>query len=172
MRSILFFAIIATMFAGCTKEGPEGPQGPAGTNGTNGSNGIDGNANVKTQIISVIPGEWNTSSNTLYVVKNVSIITSDIVSNGAVLVYWKSSGSSSYQALPFTWPGTNEILYRFWYDTGELELDIYQENGPPPSPTTTYTYKVVAIQGDLQSKITGVDFKDYEKVKQYFLFND
>lgn len=156
------------IFVGCTKEGPVGPQGVQGARGIDGQDGSDGNANVKTEIITISPSAWITSGNTLYVIKYLSIITYDIAEYGVVLVYWKSTGSSSYQALPLTWPGTDETIYRFWSSSGQIELSIYQENGPPAIPTSTYTYKVVAIESELISKVTNVDFNNYNEVKEYF----
>ena len=161
LKGFLIVVAVIFSFSSCKKE--EGPQGPPGK---------DGNANVKTQIITVTPGEWNTNNSTLYVIKDVSIITSDIANSGAVMVYLKATNSSSYQALPYTWPGNNERIMRFWYSKGSLEIDIYEENGPASTPTSTYTFKVVAIEGNLAEKNTNVNYNNYNEVKEYYNLKD
>jgi len=157
----------------CVKEGPQGPPGKDGINGLNGQDGQDGNANVKTTVFQVTPSDWTQTSSDIYYLKYLSIITNDIVDNGAVLVYWKSTNSNSYQALPMTWPSSNTKIYRYWYSSTLLEVEIVQADGTTPTlPSTTYTYKVVAIEGDYASRPLPINIKNYSEVKKYFNLKD
>lgn len=179
MKKILFsFALLAMIFASCTKDGPVGPTGPAGTNGTNGSNGnngTNGNANVHTQNFT-INSEWyhygtaGQPDEGYQVDIPCSIITSDIVSAGAVLAY-ASGDNQMWMALPYTNPtGLSETYpysssVNYIYITNDISI-FYQDNDFYTSnPGLTYI-KVITIAG--QTLNPKIDYENYSEVKEYY----
>jgi len=166
--------VICFFFFAC--EGPAGPagdvgpQGPAGEQGEQGQQGDEGNANVKTIIFNVYKNMWIKIDDGFWAYeKNLSIITSEIAYSGLVLVFLKSTNSDHWQALPYTWPGTNEKIMRYWYGANQLQIDIYSESDTY-EPTLDYTFKVAAIEGNLvtKAKKAGVNINDSNQLKIYF----
>lgn len=162
--------VICFFFFAC--EGPAGPAGdvgPQGPAGEQGQQGDEGNANVKTTIFNVYKHMWVEDGSRWDYSTNLSIITSEIAYSGIVLVFIKSTNSDHWQALPYTWPGVNEIIMRYWYGTNYLQIEIYSESDTYV-PTIDYTFKVAAIEGTLvtKAKKAGVNINDADQLKIYF----
>ncbi|MCC7333243.1 MAG: hypothetical protein IT232_11625 [Flavobacteriales bacterium] len=154
-----------SLFAGCAKDGKDGAPGPAGSPGT------DGNANVKSETFTVIPGSWQTSGSTIYVDKSSSLITSSITSSGVVLVYIQSG--TAWQALPYTFPqGTLSTILRYYYTDGQVQIQVTQESGTPTIPTSSLTFKLVAISSSARLSKPNIDLNDYYQVKAVFDLKD
>lgn len=168
LKSITAITLIGmlSLFNGCAKDGKDGAPGPTGSAGTN------GNANVKSETFMYSPSSWQLASNTYFINRTTTLITSDIVTSGAILVYMQSTTSTSWQALPYTWPnGTQSQIYRFWYNTNNLKLEIYSED-LTPSVSTNLTFKLVAISSSARLSNPHIDFNDYYQVKAAFDLKD
>ena len=88
----LLAIVLITGVISCKTEGPEGPAG---------RDGLDGNANVKTRIITVTPSGWSGDGYVYQAQKQADIITADIVEKGAVLCYLQDA-NNTYIPLPYT----------------------------------------------------------------------
>lgn len=156
---LVLMASISTTFS-CTKEGKEGPPGPAGTNG---------NANVKSSNYAIYSWEWLTSGNTKYVDLNSSLITTDIVNSGSVLMYMKFAGQ--WQALPFTFPqGSSSQIFRYYYSNNFVQIQVTQETGVPSLPDLEF--KLVVISSSARLSNPNINLNDYYKVKEVFNLKD
>lgn len=146
-------------FSSCKKA----ETGPAG------KNGIDGNANVQsTGEVDLNSLTWNyqgSPANDLYVsVFPTSTVTQEVVDNGLVMAYLKTSGG--WVALPFSgvMDGTDDITFeivngavKFYYrDNDELTTT------PDPSVIALIA-RIVIIPA--QIKKPNVDHYNYEEVK-------
>lgn len=148
--------------ASCKVEGPEGKAG---------KDGIDGNANVKTQIITVTPSNWQGNGYIYQAQKQSSIITADIVNSGAVLCYMQN-GQNVYTAMPFTYTdgyddGTgNIILYDshafFEYSPGVITFYLQDNDAMTQAPTGNFVFKVVAIASS--EVVAGINTRNYSEV--------
>jgi hypothetical protein len=93
-------ALLPFLMTSCV--GPRGPQGPPGQDGR------DGNANVFSINYEVLIEDWydvgtpGTDEFFLAVDLDVPEITSDIVENGVVLVYYRADLNSPWLFLPYT----------------------------------------------------------------------
>jgi len=160
---LIILSSILTTFS-CTKEGKQGETGPAGTNGVN------GNANVKSASFTVYTWEWLTNGNSKYVDITSTLITTDILNSGAVLLYIKSG--STWQALPFTFPqGTTSTLFRYLYAYNLVEIQITQETGVP-SITSNLEFKLVVMSSTARMSNPNIDYNNYYEVKGAFNLKD
>src|SRR6056297_1116866 len=130
-----FILMIGIAFTGCEKdEGPVGPQGPSG------------NANVQSQIITVLSSNWEDEGFLYSFTSPSSIITEEIAENGAVLCYLQYD--DIYRPIPFsaTIEGDDTTTHLgFEYSVEEIYFFIQSEDGMTPEPGNR-TYKVVAIE--------------------------
>ncbi|MCB9335801.1 MAG: hypothetical protein H6586_06605 [Flavobacteriales bacterium] len=154
--SYLILIISIALFS-CTKEGKQGETGPAGVNG---------NANVKSETFTIFPSNWQTSGNTIYVNRTTSLITTNIANSGAVLLYIQSTNSTAWQALPYTFPGTNQI-YRYWHSDGELQIQVYDSQSTPYI-TSNRNFKLVTISSTAKVANPNIDYNNYYEVKGAF----
>ena len=154
LKNVLYACIVISLFMVACFEGPQGPEG---------------NANVKTVTFSVYSSEWVEDGARWEYIKNVSIITPDIYNEGVVLVYVKATDGNYWQSLPYTWPGTSQIIQRYWYAIGQVQLEYYC-NDTLWVPTSNLSYKVVAIEGNIADRAlsSGVNLNDYAQVEEYF----
>lgn len=156
--------------ASCKVEGPEGKAGPAG---------VDGNANVKTQLITVTPANWTGNGYIYQAQKQSSIITSDIVTSGAVLCYMQT-GQNTYAAMPFTYTEGYEdangdiILYDshsfYEYTTGAISFYFQDNDGMTQAPTGNVIFKVIAIVSS--EVVSGINTKNYREVAEALNLKD
>jgi len=168
--SYLFIVIILFM-SGCR-----------GSDGRPGRDGNNGNANVMSTIYDVHTQDWVWSPDyDAYThMLNVPEITSDILDNGAVLVYRlvETDPSNRYfYMLPNTSVDTTSITY-LDFDTyvGEIQLiSRWSDNGinDTQRPSETYSFKVVIIEGTPLAILKGkINVNDYSQVTRYFGIKD
>ncbi len=125
----------------------EGPTGPAGD---------DGNANVKTDIIRVYSSEWGYDSGMYGVDLNSSILTQDIIDNGAALLYWEI-GNGMWMALPI-----DGVYYGVMEETVGIIASSYTFT------ESTQTFKLVAIAGVELAKHPNLDLSSHDQVNAVF----
>lgn len=146
-------------------------QGPKGEDGKN------GNANVKTKIYTVTPGQWNGNSTTAYqVTVNVPEISN--AETEAVIIYYSdaASGNSWYPlATEYSTSGSGASLSVFQFvgsiKTGRLDLswvDYY--SSAYHAPSGTLYFKIVVIPP--AKVISSVDTKNYSQVKAAYNLKD
>lgn len=177
--SALFFLLVSIgSFSSCKK----GDTGPAGPQGTPGDSGINGSANLITNTYTVttsIAGTdtvspWISTNTPTYhwaanfIDSSISISTLD-----AVEVYWSTSYTADWNALPVTSliNQGDEMSYRynedsvsFTYYTGGASYSKYP-GYPATSPQfTTLFFKVVVIPPGLQLNYPGTDWKNASEV--------
>ncbi len=168
---------MATVFAGvaltlgltlasCAKKGDIGPAGPAGTNG---------NANVKSKTIFVAGSEWINTPGASTVTKIVSEITTDIVNNGAVMVY-VDNGGNNWSALPATATGTTGLIVTFGYDIepGKLILNAGVNANVTLTASTfgNTNFRIVTIAASGRMANPNLNYNDYNAVKKAFYLKD
>ena len=151
------------------KKGDTGPAGPAGTNGTN------GNANVKSKTIFVAGSEWINTPGQSTVTKLVTEITTDIVNNGAVLVYI-DNGSNNWSAIPTTVADPSGLVLTFGYDIepGKLILSTtVNANVTLTAATFSNTnFRIVTIAASGRVANPNLNYNDYNAVKKAFNLKD
>lgn len=186
MKVLKYLPLLTFLFlAACT--GDQGPVGPAGA---------PGNANVKSGAIAPTNAEWLWNSNyclqtspssttcwfTRYVDVAVAEIDSNIVDNGAVLVFMEPDpGTNRWVPLNYSYTsfgGTYMFNYAYEVMDGNLRLHFYMtpNTGANPSSQTwtlaTLKFRYVIIAGKalqlIQSGEAGVDVRDYESVKAFY----
>ena len=152
MKNLLLLLLVSVLiFSGCKKDEPAG------------------NADVTSISITVNYSDWERYSGDRYsgweVERNVSEITDELISNGAIMVYEKYDGH--YTALPYTQSYEDiSVTNYFSFKPGKIFLGIQYNweiiyNGEPP----TIEYKVVFIE-NITSK--SLNLGDYEEVKEYY----
>jgi len=170
MKKIIFsFALLAMIFASCTKEGPVGPAGSAGTNGldgTNGTNGTNGNANVTSGTATI--SNWIYDSNYKWYTATIIVngITQAIVDNGVVMVYLYGNGANI--ALPTTvYPSSSysETL-SFYYGLQQVGIRVQDSDLTQPNYPGTLTFRVITIAG--ATLPNNIDLTNYSEVAKYF----
>jgi len=126
-KIILASALFIIVISSCTKEGPQGPPG---------------NANVVSNEFVVNSTDWTAGTSDYYVNITDADITSDIINNGAVLVYWvgTSNGSTFIEPLPFT-DASGEEMTCFAIN-GTEQIQLYNYTGPPAD---ALTFKIVTM---------------------------
>lgn len=135
-------------------EGPAGPQGPAGPTGPQGPAGADG-ANVQSYLL-VNKSVTLTGFTTF----NVPAITQDIVDSGVILVYFRTTGSTTgYFALPYSEVGRTITLSDFGVGYVNVKANFSQGG---------LDFKVVIIPGTglttLQVTHPGINLRNYNEV--------
>ena len=137
--------------ASCAKEGPAGPAGPAGDQGPAGPS-----AKVFDFSLTYNAGDSIKSYNM------TGASTSDIA-----LTYYKFSDNSYMQLPYFSADGTGFYIIPYFYPaTGKLEVEI-------PNFLTaaaTINFRSVLIKGT--AKVPGLDYSNYNQVKEYYHLRD
>lgn len=129
---------------GTGQQGPTGPAGPSGTNGTNGTNGEI----AKVFITTVTSASWSATSTGLQTVISVAGITSDIETNGFVLVYVRNTANTAWVSVSNTFAaGTDDKRYFFTYSLGIV--NVYYESSATTLPTapSDRAFKIVYMKG-------------------------
>jgi len=167
LKYVVFSTII--LLAGC--RGDEGPMGPRG---------FEGNANVKSVIYDVPSTDWSGDVDGYKAVLSVPEITTDILDNGAVLVYRLNEENPSnryFYMLPNTSVDDTSITYMD-YDVFVGEIDIYLkwiDNGVNTTepPSSTYSFKVIIIEGTPLSTLKEkVNLSNISAVEAYLKINN
>lgn len=151
--SFLLTGILFT--SACKKEGPVGPAG------------ADGNANVRSEIISVLSSHWDGGASLYTAVESSNVITENIFSTGAVLCYLRSGDGNVYTPLPFSINyGSYTTHMGFEYVVGEIAFFFQDDDALTPAPGNR-TFKVVAIESrtlEANPEITDMDYADAMRV--------
>ena len=155
--SLICMTVLALSFlASC--RGPQGPQGPAGQ---------DGNANVASSTVT-IPATFDYPA-----------INSNVFNHGAVLVYMNVNGSWSQLPLTYYYDDVVDGETRFY--EASIEVATLSDGGVSLYWTEsdfwkvypgTRTFKIVAIEANLYSYRSDVDYSNYEAVKTAFQLAD
>ena len=147
LQKTLSFALafLALSLAAC--EGPAGPEGPEGPEGPQGPPGA---ANVEVAVFNVNASDFTDSGQTETATYTASIITSDVVSGGAVLGFLDlPGGSTQWMGMPFTLPVDADltVAVNFGYSPGEFGVFLNRPEGysPVASAFDGASVKVVAI---------------------------
>ena len=173
---VMFFPLLFACSALEGPQGPEGPVGPAGPQGPQGPEGPQGPAgvaNISSFTFTAPHDDYVVSGNRGVYVYDSSSLTTNVVSNGVVLVFYSANGSDWYP-LPYTWgidfntdlsvDETVEITYGYTQgqvaiilDTSDDQLVVY--DGIPTS------YKVVMIPPSSLGKVSNIDLKNFKEVE-------
>ncbi|NQX97349.1 MAG: hypothetical protein HRT73_05640 [Flavobacteriales bacterium] len=166
LKKVLSFALLSgvLLIFSCTKEGEQGESG---------TNGLDGNANVKSIVLTANSWAWNTTTSARYqVFSGITEITFDIASYGAVLLYQLNSGGTGYIQLPLTGVVSGGVVETdlFIYGEGFVEVQIQNSNlsdpiSQIPIPTT---YKLIVIPSTAKLSNPDIDYTNYYEVKGAF----
>ncbi len=153
---LLSLALIS-MAAGCMIDetvGPTGPQGPPG------------NANVFTLNFDFLMADAAINGNVASVQYDVPDITTGVVDEGALLLFFRDQGT--WTAMPYTFytDGGDAVSMGFGYEVGLLEV-FYETAFTDPALLPDREMKAVIIDGFSAFK-AGIDLKDYEVVARYF----
>lgn len=153
-------SITAILFNGCAgKDGAPGAQGP------------QGNANVLSYTFSV--SSWTYTAPNLWADLVDPDITSDVINNGAVLVYINNGGNLTQ--LPYTYYPTNtysETMSAI-HSVGNVQINLTDSDlNPPGIPSSTLVFKVVTLPSRKPLSNPHINFKDYESVKKAFDLKD
>lgn len=155
LNQILILASSAFFLLACKKEeGPVGPQGPTG------------NANVKSQIITVLASEWENEGPTYSFITSCDVITEEIAESGAVMCYQKRD--DIYTALPISGIFEGDTVTThigFEHKVNEIYFFVQAAEGNTPAPGKR-TFKVVAIESSAIAANPGMDINNYEEVKE------
>ena len=135
-------------------EGPTGPQGPAGPQGPQGPAGEDG-ANIQSYLL--VNQSVTLTGFTKF---TIPAITQDIVDSGVVLVYFRTTGSTTgYFALPYSEAGRTITLSDFGVGYVNVKANFSQGG---------LDFKVVVIPGNglttLQVAHPGINLRNYNEV--------
>lgn len=183
--SLICMTVLAISFlASC--RGPQGPQGPAGQ---------DGNANVASSTVT-IPATYNgqvydwewinfyddaegNQRGQYSATFDYPAINSNVFNHGAVLVYMNVNGSWSQLPLTYYYDDVVDGETRFY--EASIEVATLSDGGVSLYWTEsdfwkvypgTRTFKIVAIEANLYSYRSDVDYSNYEAVKTAFQLAD
>lgn len=155
----LLVAFIFVLYA--CKKGDTGPQGSAGTNG---------NANVKS---TTLTATWKWDSNNMWATAgwgNISILTSDVNNNGAVMLYEMTS-ANSWRAVPYTRVLNANLHEYMWFSYQADSLTVYASYSDNSNPGLSGgTYKVVCIPSSMIKP--GVNPNSYPEMKKAYDLKD
>ncbi len=161
------FATSVMMLTAVSCVGPVGPQGPQGRDGR------DGNANVWSINYLAIESDWygvGTAGDPGYFLAldlNVPEITTDIVNNGVVMVYYRETDGSPWVALPYTFISHDpEYIEKldFIYDLSFVGMQSQASDRQATPYAGTYRV-IVATAVPLGKK--DIDWSDYDTVAEY-----
>ncbi|MFT4604240.1 MAG: hypothetical protein ACI9W4_000969 [Rhodothermales bacterium] len=157
---LLSMALIS-MAAGCIVDETVGPSGPQGR---------DGNANVFTLNFDFLLADAAINGNIASVQFDVPDITTGVVDEGAMLLFFRDQGT--WTAMPYTFytGGGEAVSLGFGYDVGFLEV-FYETAVTDPALLPDREMKAVVIDGFPAFK-AGIDLTDYEAVAQHFKIQD
>lgn len=179
IKSILsaFMMIGTLLLSSCAKDGETGPTGATG------AAGADGNANVKSYKFTVTNSQWNILATTSWqYVYNCSAITQDILDNGMVMVYWDANNltvayPTNYVPTPITPYQINsrQLTSSFQLNAlgnGTVTVGIYDNSGVAIPAQSDTKFKVVVVDGTARKANPGMNWSNYNEVKQAFDLND
>lgn len=124
---------------------------------------IDSNEYIQLLIFTVNARDWRKLSSTdLYVDASIPAVTNEIIKEGSVIVYLNEAGKNL--SLPFTYYQVRRALsFQPSYEEGHVYINIL--GNFILSASTTYTFKILIIQGKGLKKFKGVNWYNYDDVK-------
>jgi hypothetical protein len=167
-----FFAVIATMNTGCSKEtGPKGDTGATGATGATGPQGVQGaqgNANVKQYNYDSIT--VSSSSSAIYTFPGM---TAGMLDSSMVLVYY-SEGSNQWNMAGGCGPGCDYQTIMYTDPTPYVSVYLENRDGTvySGSPVLWVKSRLVIIPANEFGKKELYDIHDYNSVKKYYGFKD
>jgi hypothetical protein len=170
---MLAIAAFTLSIASCEKmQGPKGDTGAAGAPGTTGATGPQGtpgeqgpagNANVHSNLVTIFPGQWITSSPGFYFADaSVPAITTDIATSGMVSVFMQNN-VGSWIAVPFS---DFSYYYGFIHGPGTVRFVVENSTGGTVAFFSNYVFKVVSIASSYRKSHPDTDWKDYYAVEK------
>ena len=118
---LLAVTLLALTLAAC--EGPAGPEGPEGPQGPPGA------VNVETTTFTVRESDFSTGTNSEIAERSMSILTPEVVSEGAVLAYSDFIGEG-WIAMPLSFPvNGSTVEYTFGFDSDVFRTIILRDEG-------------------------------------------
>lgn len=174
---VVALAAVSLFFVSCSKgdAGPEGPEGPAGPQGPQGTPGPAGTANV-------IYSNWldvtftededdqGNPTGTYYAEINAAKLTNEILSRGDMKVYINlGSAAEPYIApLPMSDPFYDvhcsaEFLLQKIFLYADTDLSTVTEQG-----VKYLQFRYILIPGGTGARVAQPDWKDYNKVKEFY----
>lgn len=157
---MLGLLVVTSMLGACKKKEVVGPTGPAGP---------AGNANVNSLSFQTTAADWTGDGVAGFSINlTTPIVTSGIVSTGAVLCYMEVGGST--YALPYSYLYSGYTRHMlFTYSEGSVTVDRRDDDGLTTNPgSSNAIIKVVAISSSGLIQHPDVDLEDYEAVKKAF----
>ncbi|MDP2386162.1 MAG: hypothetical protein Q8M29_07310 [Bacteroidota bacterium] len=174
MKTIIQIVIMLTLVIltnGCSKQGPIGPKGDEGKVGNN------GNANVSSATFTM--SSWFWSAPYYYADLSIPELTTTNANTAAVMVYFNTTGGTTWVALPYTQYHSPYNYYMgFNTGVGNVEVTWFYDSslssGSDPNAFygTTIKCKVVVIPPAIKKKHPDLDLTNYEAVKKCFNLAD
>jgi len=160
------FLMLITTLESCVK----GDTGATGQQGLAGANGLNGNANVVSSgVFSATSSDWgySTTNGQYYVNLIDSALTTDVVNNGAVMVYKVNTDGSS-TALPYNNGNGYYNDYTLLPNVYEVQIQIGLVTGATPSNPGNQEYRIVVIPSSQRKASPNLNLSDYNEVKATF----
>ena len=153
----------------------KGDKGPKGDTGTPGTNGV---ANITSFTLNAPAGSWThvgtagQAGDGYMVSYSIPALTSQIISDGAVMCYYVSG--STIGALPWTFSVYQNISSTLYFEAspGTVKITMSDSDFNTLAPTGSMLFKLVLIPPALIKKNPDVDLSDYNKVKAAFQIVD
>ena len=166
ITTIIAVCLIAFATTNCQKP-KDGAVGPQGTNGK------DGNANVSSVTLNANSWTWDgTNYWSTASFANISILTSNVVNGGAVMMY-ENFGSGVYMALPQTINLTSSVQQHSFFSYANNTVVVYTENSDLSNPNPSATsYKLVCIPPAIIKSNPNIDLTNYSEVKHVLDLKD
>lgn len=175
ISSVFFACLLAAGLFSCTKEGPRGPKGATG------APGVDGNANVKTYIITdTALLKWDAGYQMVLFFDSTFVIPDSIQEDGMILIYVKY-GDGFDNWWYFT-PGMGPAATfqtRVYYSSTYLVIQALNPDGTfysggvlPPAVKMRIVLVSPSEVALIERKSAMPDFSDYETAMEHFRIND
>jgi Collagen triple helix repeat (20 copies) len=151
--------------------GLQGPQGATGATGAKGDKGDAGTVNILySDWNSPATKDWLQQSPSQYIYTiNEPKVTTDIINKGIIIAYMrKQVNPVSIFQLPYTVSSVSFIqTYSLSAEIGKISFSVIDilEN---PTPPGSYQFRYVIIPAGATGVKIGIDYKNYEDVKQAY----
>ena len=160
---------LSMMLSSCTKQGCTDPVAMNFDASARSDDGSCVYANVLSDVISVLPHEWQGDGFMFTAIKVAPQLTTNVVSNGVVLCYLVEPDGLQIQ-LPVSIPQSQGFTSNYWFNylAGDIEFVIQDDDGLTPAPSSRIDFRVVVIDQYLLETAPEVDLSDYDEVARTF----